>query len=156
MFKVNIYIETDGGGQKKQFRTYAAIVEYISQKGVPMTREAHGTEKATGNRISLLALIAALRILTKPCQATVYMDSPYVVENIRQGRMYEWLAGGWKTIRGEPIKNCEEWEEIIRLIKRHELIFAAVKKHSYSSVMQNDIRKYKNQGIEYAQQEIGR
>lgn len=154
MFKVNIYIETDGGGKKMRYRTYAVIVEFITKSGDPMTREASGTEKATGNRIMLLALAAALEILTKPCEATVYMDCPYVTEGIRRGRMYEWQANGWKTIRGEPIANCGEWKKIIRLIKGHKLTFAAAKAHSYRDRLQYDIRKLKEQGLEWQQQKL--
>lgn len=154
MFKVNVYIETDGGGVKKQYRTYAAIVEFITKGGEPMTREVCGTENATGNSIMLLALAAALNILTKPCEVTIYMDCPYVTESIRRGRMYEWLSNGWKTIRGEPVANCEEWKRIIKLIKRHELAFAAVKAHSYKARMQYDIRKIKEQGMDWQQEKL--
>lgn len=155
MFKVNIYIETDGGGVKKQYRTYAAIVEFITKDSKIMTREVCGTENATGNRIMLLALAAALNILTKPCEVTVYMDCQYVTESIRRGRMQEWLSNGWKTIRGEPIANCEEWKKIIKLIKRHQIAFAAVKTHSYKDRLQYDIKKLKKQEIDWQQQEIG-
>lgn len=154
MFNVNIYIETDGGGAKKRYRTYAAIVEFITKNGEPVTRAACGTEKATGNRIMLLALAAALGILKKPCEVTVYMDCPYVTENIRRGRMYEWQENGWKTIRGEPTANREEWEEITRLIKRHQLAFAAVNTHSYRDRLQYDIRKIKEQDLEWQQQKL--
>lgn len=156
MFKVNIYIETDSGGAKNQYRTYAAIIEFLTKSGEPVTRDVHGTEKATGNRIMLIALSASLGILTKPCEVTVYMDCPYVTETIRLGRIYEWIAGGWKTIRGEPIKNREEWEKIVRLIEVHKLAFAAVNKHSYSDCLQYDIKRIKGQGMDWQQQEIGR
>ncbi len=101
----------------------------------------------------LIALNSALCILTKPCEVTVYMDCPYVTETIRKGRVYEWISNGWKTIKGEPIANREEWEKIVRLTERHELVFAAVKKHSYSDRLQYDIRKLKGQN--WQQQEIG-
>lgn len=153
MFKVNVYIATDKSGVKNQHRAYVSIVEFITKSGEPLTREAYGVEKATGNRIMLIALNSALCILTKPCEVTVYMDCPYVTETIRQGRVYEWISNGWKTIKGEPIANREEWEKIVRLTERHELVFAAVKKHSYSDRLQYDIRKLKGQN--WQQQEIG-
>lgn len=153
MFKVNVYIATDKSGVKSQHRAYASIVEFITRSGEPLTREAYGVEKATGNRIMLVALITALCILTKPCEVTVYMDCPYVTETIRKGRVYEWLSNGWKTIRGEPIANREEWEKIVRLIERHELAFAAAKKHAYTDRLQYDIKKLKGQNGQ--QQTIG-
>ncbi len=153
MLKVNVYIATDKSGVKNQHRAYASIVEFITKSGEPLTREAYGVEKATGNRIMLIALNSALCILTKPCEVTVYMNCPYVTETIRKGRVYEWISNGWKTIKGEPIANREEWEKIVRLTERHELVFVAVKKHSYSDRLQYDIRKLKGQN--WQQQEIG-
>ena len=153
MLKVNVYIATDKSGVKNQHRAYASIVEFITKSGEPLTREAYGVEKATGNRIMLIALNSALCILTKPCEVTVYMNCPYVTETIRKGRVYEWISNGWKTIKGEPIANREEWEKIVRLTERHELVFVAVKKHSYSDRLQYDIRKLKGQN--WQQQAIG-
>lgn len=155
MLKVNIYIETDGGDAKRRYRTYAAIVEFITKRNETVTREACGTENATLNRIMLLALTVSLRILNKPCKVTVYMDCPYVTENIRQGRVYEWLACGWRTVRGEPVANREEWEKVIRLAERHELAFVTKKEHPYSGVLQDEIRRMKNGGMEYRQQTVG-
>ncbi len=155
MLKVSIYIETDGSDAKKRYRTYAAIVEFITRRNETITREACGTENATLNRIMLTALVASLRILNKPCEITVHMDCPYVTETIRQGRMYEWLACGWKTTRNEPVANREEWEKVIKLTEKHELVFATAREHSYSGVLRNEIRRLKDRGMEYSQQKIG-
>lgn len=154
MFKVNIYIETDGNDKRNRYRTYMAIVEFTTQKGRTETRDVHGTEKTTGNGINLIALNAALGILTKPCEATVYMDCPYVTENIRYKEIYKWYYNGWKTIQDKPIANHEEWEKVIRFMERHELALAAVNTHSYKNRMQYDIKKLKGQGMDWQQQEI--
>ena len=154
MFKVNVYIETDGYDKKTRHRAYAAVVEFKTINKT-VKRKVSGTEKATGYRVMLLALISALRILTKNCQVTVYMkECDYVTETIRKGRMYEWLSNGWNTIQNKPIENSEEWKEIIRHTEKHEVAFSIVKEHDgYKNELLEEIRKLKGQN--WQQQEIG-
>ena len=155
MFNVDIYIEIDGSNKKTRYRTYAAKIRFITKNDEEQIRKVSGTEKASEGGIVLLALTSALNILIKPCQATIHMkECQYVTEGICRGRMYEWFANGWKTIRGEPIKNRGEWEKIIRLIEKHKISFDIVKTtHEYSNELQEDIRKLKGQN--WQQQTIG-
>lgn len=153
--KVSIYIETDGGGMNRRYRTYAAIVEFILKNGDPVTRELRGTEAATGNRIMLVALVNALKLLNKPCVADIYMDScPYVSENIKQKRMLEWASNDWRTTKGEETANRAEWEAMIKLLKMHRLSFPSPGKHSYSDRLQYDIRKLKECDMQCHQEQI--
>lgn len=154
MFKVNIYIETDAAGVRRQYRGYGVIVEFVRKNGEPETRDAYGTEEATGNQIMLMALIDSLKILKKPCAITIYMDNKYVSENIRQGRIYEWFANGWKTVRNEPIANVEEWRELMGLIEGHDITFAYASKHAYKERLQYAINKMMNQGENWRQQRL--
>lgn len=154
MLKVSIYIETDGSDARKRYRTYAAIVEFITKREEAVTREVCGVESMTLNGIMLTALAASLRILTKPCEITIYMDCDYVSENICSGKVYEWFANGWKTLQGKPTANCEEWKEVMGLLKRHEPVFTK-KAHPYRNYLQDKIRKMKSRGMEYRQQAIG-
>ncbi|MBE5877082.1 MAG: hypothetical protein E7290_09395 [Lachnospiraceae bacterium] len=153
-FDVNIYIETDTAEARRQYRGYGVIVEFLLKNGEPVTRDAYGLADATGNQIMLMALIDALKILTKPCNVIIYMDNRYVSENIRLGHIYEWFANGWKTLRNEPIANAEEWRELMGLIEGHELAFAPTKEHSYKECLQYAIRKLKDQGENWQQQRL--
>ena len=154
MFKVNIYIETDLTGVKKQYRGYGAVVEFILHNGEPETREAYGLLEATGNQIMLIALNEALKHLGKPCEITVYMDNKYVSENIRNGKMYEWRDNNWKTVRNEPIANMKEWQELIGLIGKHRVTFMSVKHHPYTNYIQNELKTMKNNGERWEQQRL--
>lgn len=155
MFKVDIYIELDKNDEKTRYRMYGAKVVFKTENNGPVTREIYGTEKASRDRIMLIAFISALNILTKPCEATVHMYCPYVTENIRQGNMYKWFANGWKGVRNDPIKYREEWQQVIHLVKRHELVFDVKKEHAYSSEMRRCIKERIDSGIEYRQQALG-
>lgn len=153
-FHVNIYIETDGAGVKKQYRGYGAIVEFIRKSGEPETRDIYGLEEATRNQIMLMALTESMKILAKRCDVTVYMDNSYVTESISRGRIYEWSANGWKTVKNEPIANEREWKELLGLLEKHDITFACVNKHDYQKRLQYDIQKIKNQGISWKQQRL--
>lgn len=155
MFDVDIYIEIDGSDKKTRHRTYAAKIKFVTPKKKEQIRKVSGTEKTTEGGIVLLALTSALNKLTKPCKVIIHMkECPYVTEGICRGRMYEWFANGWKTIRGEPIKNRSEWEKIIRFTEKHRISFKIVKTtHEYSNELQEDIKETKGQN--WQQQKIG-
>lgn len=156
MFKVNIYIETDGNDKITRYRTYKAIVEFKTQNSGEQTREVHGTEKASGDGIVLTALTSALALLIKPCEVNVIISDKcdYVTETIRNGRMYTWLSNGWQTVQGKPVKNREEWKKIIRFTERHNITFIIKDTHPYKNRMQYDIKRLKGQN--WQQQRIWR
>ena len=154
MFKVNIYIETDGQDKRKRYRTFSAIVEFTTRHNKAVIRKTHGTENTTGYGIMLSALAASLRILTKPCEIKIYMDCDYVSGRICDGSVYGWFANGWKTLRGEPVKNREDWREVMRLLNGHEPVFTKGD-HEYKTELKTDIQNIKNQGMEYRQQTMG-
>lgn len=151
---MNIYIETDAPGMRRQYRGYGAVVEFLRSNGIPEKRDAYGLEDATGNQIMLIALAEALKLLAKPCDITIYMDNRYVSEHIRNGSVYEWLDTGWKTVRNEPVKNAEEWKEILRLIEGHDITFAYAGKNPHRDKMQKEIKDIRDRGIQWKQQKL--
>ena len=82
-------------------------------------RELSGGEPdTTNNRMELMAAIAALEALTRPCEVVLCTDSQYV----RQG-ITEWLANwerrGWRTAAGGEVKNRDLWERLHAASQRH-------------------------------------
>ena len=93
-------------------------------------RELSGAESATtNNRMELLAVINALRVLKRRVSARVYTDSQYV----RLG-MTEWLkawkARGWRTADRKPVKNQDLWELLDEQAANHDIEWHWVKGHS--------------------------
>ena len=129
---VNIYIEQDGQGFRKQLRGFGAVVEFIKRNGIPETREVFGLEEATHNQVILMALKEAIGILTRDCDITVYMDNEYVASSIGQGRMAEWKSNDWNRKRGDPLANIEEWRALDKVMNEHNITFMQIKKHQYS------------------------
>ncbi len=83
----------------------------------------------TNNRMEMMAVIAGLSALSKPCAVTVFTDSKYVLQG-----MSEWMAGwkkrGWKTADNKPVKNVDLWQELDRLCALHQVAWQWVKGHS--------------------------
>lgn len=88
-----------------------------------------GDPATTNNRMELMAAIAALEALTKPCQVDLHTDSQY----LRQG-ITEWIAGwkarGWKTADKKPVKNEDLWKRLDLARARHEVRWHWVKGHA--------------------------
>lgn len=94
------------------------------------TREICGGEAdTTNNRMELMAAIAALEALKRPCTVELYTDSQY----LRQG-ISEWLAGwkarGWRTASKAPVKNEDLWRRLDAARARHEVKWLWVKGHA--------------------------
>ena len=75
-------------------------------------KELSGGEKdSTNNRMEMMAVIAALEAIKRPCHVTVTTDSQYVMKG-----MLEWLPGwkkrGWKTASKQPVKNVDLWQRL--------------------------------------------
>lgn len=92
-------------------------------------KELSGSEKqTTNNRMEMMAVIAALEALKRPCRVTITTDSQYVMKG-----MTEWLAGwkakNWKTAAKKPVKNVELWQRMDKAISQHEVEWQWVRGH---------------------------
>ena len=64
----------------------------------------HGGEpETTNNRMELTAAIEALNALSGRTQVTLYTDSKYVMDGIREW-MPNWKQRGWKTAARKKVK----------------------------------------------------
>ncbi len=88
-----------------------------------------GEPQTTNNRMEIMAAIAALEALTKPCKVDLHTDSQY----LRQG-ITEWISGwkarGWKTADKKPVKNEDLWKRLDLARTRHEVKWHWVKGHA--------------------------
>lgn len=72
----------------------------------------------TNNRMELLAVIEALKALTRPCHIVVYTDSQYVQKGISEW-IHGWKLRGWKTAAKAPVKNADLWQALDAERNRH-------------------------------------
>ncbi|HLO78926.1 MAG TPA: ribonuclease HI [Magnetospirillum sp.] len=97
-------------------------------KGVE--KELYGGENpTTNNRMEMMAVVAGLNALTRPCTVEVYTDSEYVKKG-----MTEWLRGwkarGWKTADKKPVKNDDLWKTLDEAASRHRVSWHWVRGHA--------------------------
>ncbi len=91
-----------------------------------------GEANSTNNRMELLAVIEGLKALTRPTSVELVSDSKYVLQGIEEW-MPGWKKRGWKRKEGnqlKPVKNVELWQELDRLIGKHQITFTHVKGHA--------------------------
>lgn len=93
-------------------------------------KELSGGEAATtNNRMELMAAIAALEALKRPCAAELHTDSRYVMDGITKW-ISGWKARGWKTAAKEPVKNEDLWRRLDEANARHKITWRWVRGHN--------------------------
>ncbi len=104
--------------------------------GIVMLYGAHrkeisqGYKLTTNNRMELLAVITALKALKEPCNVTLYSDSKYVIDSITKGWVYSWQKKGWVKSDKKKALNVDLWEQLLPLLKTHNVEFVWVKGHA--------------------------
>ena len=104
---------------------WGAILSYKGKE-----RELAGGEaNTTNNRMELMAAIAALETLTRPCTVALHTDSQYLRQGITAW-IHGWKKNGWKTADRKPVKNEELWKRLDAALGRHKIEWKWVKGHA--------------------------
>ena len=104
---------------------WAALLRYGGRE-----RELSGAEAdTTNNRMELMAAIAALEALSRPCKVALYTDSRYVQQGIGEW-LPRWQARGWRTADGKPVKNQDLWQRLAAAAAGHQVDWHWVRGHS--------------------------
>lgn len=116
-------IYTDGAARGNPGRGgYGAILMW----GKTHKEISAGYRHTTNNRMELMAVIAALQMLTREgLNITIYSDSSYVVNAIEKG----WLKG-WIRSNFAGKKNPDLWKQYARLADKHNVRFVWVRGHA--------------------------
>ena len=88
-----------------------------------------GEPDTTNNRAELMAAIMALEALKRPLKVILYTDSKYVQNGITKW-LPGWIAKGWRTSPGKPVKNVDLWHRLMAAEADHEVDWRWVKGHS--------------------------
>ncbi|RJR20087.1 MAG: ribonuclease HI [Desulfobacteraceae bacterium] len=86
-------------------------------------------EKTTNNRMELMAVIAGLRHLKRPCRVRITTDSNYVVKGMTSW-IHRWIRANWINSGGKPVVNRDLWEELLELSRRHTIEWQWIKGHN--------------------------
>ena len=92
-------------------------------------RELSGGEaQTTNNRMEMTAAIRALEALKRPCRVRLSTDSRYLMDGVEHW-LARWKRNGWKTANKKPVKNVDLWEQLDRLVAKHEVRWLWVRGH---------------------------
>lgn len=128
--KVTIYTDGAARGNPEGPGGYGAVLLYTDPKGTVHRRElSEGYEKTTNNRMELMAAIAGLEALTKPCEVELYSDSKYLTDAFNKGWLDNWLKKNWRKADGKPVLNTDLWTRLLEAAKPHTISWIWVKGH---------------------------
>ena len=118
-----IKLFTDGAAQGNPGPGgYGAILKY----GGHSKELSQGYRLTTNNRMELMAVIAGLEAIKKlGIPVTIYSDSKYVVEAVKQGWIWGWEKKDFKNK-----KNPDLWKRYISLHKKYKPEFVWIKGHA--------------------------
>ena len=127
---VKIYTDGAARGNPDGPGGYGTVLEYVDTKGKLHVKEmSQGYVRTTNNRMELLAVIAGLEALNRPCSVEIYSDSQYVVNAFNQHWIEGWVRKGWKRGKNEPVKNKDLWIRLLAAKEPHQVTFCWVKGH---------------------------
>jgi len=104
---------------------WGAILRYGGHK-----KELCGGEApTTNNRMELMAAIAALEALSRPCRVELHTDSQYLRGGVTQW-IHGWKRNGWRTADKKPVKNEDLWRRLDAAAARHKVDWRWVRGHA--------------------------
>ena len=109
---------------------FGTVLQYTDSRGTLHEKEiSQGYKRTTNNRMELMAAIAGLEALNRPCQVELYSDSKYLVDAFNQHWIDSWIKKGWKRAQNEPVKNTDLWKRLLKAAGPHQIQFIWVKGH---------------------------
>lgn len=131
MTRITMYTDGAARGNPDGPGGYGTILSFVDSKGQEHIRElSAGYQKTTNNRMEMMAVIAGLEALNRPCEITVYSDSQYVVKAFNEHWLDGWIKKGWKRGKNEPVKNVDLWKRMLAAKEPHQVSFQWVKGHN--------------------------
>ncbi len=118
-----LIIYTDGSARGNPGNGgYGAVLHY----GGAIKEISQGFKHTTNNRMELMAVIEALKLLKREnLDITIYTDSSYVVNSVEKKWVFGWVKKGF-----EGKKNPDLWKQFLIEYKKHKIKFVWVKGHA--------------------------
>ena len=104
---------------------WAAILRY---RGVEKELTGYDPD-TTNNRMEMMAAIAGLEALKRPCRVRLYSDSQYLRDGITKW-INGWKRRGWRTADKQPVKNVDLWQRLDAASARHVVTWEWVRGHA--------------------------
>jgi ribonuclease HI len=97
----------------------------------PEPTEASGFERhTTNNQMDLRAAIEGLKQLEAPRKVRLFSDSAYLINCMIDGWHFKWERNGWKSSKKKPVENADLWQELLDLVRRHDVKWVKIEGHA--------------------------
>ena len=104
---------------------WAAILRYRE-----VEKELSGYDpQTTNNRMEMMAAIAGLEALKRPCSVRLYSDSQYLRDGITKW-IHGWKRRNWLAADKHPVKNIDLWQRLDAAAARHVVNWEWVRGHA--------------------------
>jgi ribonuclease HI len=101
----------------------------VLRQGTREKELSGGEPLTTNNRMELMAAIASLESLKRPCRVILTTDSVYVRDGITKW-IHGWRRNGWRTADRKPVKNADLWQQLDAAHRPHQVDWRWVKGHN--------------------------
>ena len=129
--KVKLFTDGAARGNPDGPGGYGAILQYVDPKGQLHEREySAGYRKTTNNRMELMAVIAGMEALVRPCEVEVYSDSRYITDAFNEHWIDSWIKKGWMRSKNKPVLNEDLWKRLLKAVGPHKVSFNWVRGHN--------------------------
>lgn len=142
---VEIYIDTDTRATKPKKAHYAAIVVAKARSGDEERMSISFEEESTYNRATLLAALAGMEILTRPCEIMIFTANQWFVTNVNSGNVEKWKRSEWKRAQNKELKNKDLWELLEMQMGKHKVTIVHTKESPYFEKIKTILEKHKNE-----------
>lgn len=108
MYRTHIYITLSTDTPAVTDRKWAYL---MTIEGHEKTASCSGNIRGSRHAATLTALASALDRYRQPAQITVHAEDAWVLHTMLDA-LEKWASGGWKTAKGEEIKDRALWEHV--------------------------------------------
>ena len=121
----DVIIYTDGSSRGNPGPGGYGIIMEDCKSGF-VKEYSKGFRYTTNNRMELLAVIDALKMLKKnKLKVLIYTDSKYVVDSVEKKWVFK-----WKTTNFKNKKNVDLWLDFLKLFEKNTIKFNWIKGHN--------------------------
>lgn len=150
MREVSIYIDTSISGRWNRDGYIGYCLEYYpAGRMQPVTRYGYEkVENMNANRAQQEALIRAISRIREKCVLSIYTESEYLFSGFTgECRVEKWKNTGWRTSRGEEVKNRDKWQELDQKMKGNVLQFFLKESNAYRQLIKDDLQQLEQNEI---------
>lgn len=141
---VNIYVDSTIKNPNRGEGTAMFLLECETQKGPKTLQGFVHLPDTTEDSIILTALIEGLGHFLKETPIRIFVKAPGVFNAIDTGRIQTAKLNGFRTAKGQSIKNAELWSILLSLLPKHKWTITN-EEHSYQNYMKSELKKWHSQ-----------